>query len=287
MARIAFLGLGAMGMRMARKLIDANHTVTVWNRTAERTKPLAEIGAQVAKSPREAATGAELVIAMVRDDDASRMAWLDTKDGAIHQMAPGSIAADSSTLNISWTRELASALKQRGIDFLDAPVVGSRPQADAGQLIQLIGGDKNVLARAEPVFKAFGSARHWCGPNGAGTAMKLAVNALFGIQVAALAELIAVLQKDGIDPAAAVEVLGALPVLSPAAKGAGLSMVSRNFAPMFPVELVDKDFGYAMAAARSLGVSAPVTTGVRAIYATALEKGFAAEHITSVFRLYE
>jgi 3-hydroxyisobutyrate dehydrogenase-like beta-hydroxyacid dehydrogenase len=287
MARIAFLGLGAMGMRMARKLIDANHTVTVWNRNPERTMPLAEVGAKVAKIPREAADGAEIVIAMVRDDDASRMAWLDTKDGAVHQMASRAIATDSSTLTVSWTRELASALKQRGVDFLDAPVVGSRPQAEAGQLIQLIGGDKNVLARAEPVFKAFSSARHWCGPNGAGAAMKLAVNALFGIQVAALAELVGLLQKDGIESAAAVEVLGALPVLSPAAKGAGLSMVSRTFAPMFPVELVEKDFGYAVAAARSLGVSAPVTTSARAVYATALEKGFASEHITSVFRLYE
>ena len=287
MAKVAFLGLGAMGTRMARKLIDANHVVTVWNRTSERSKPLAEAGAQVAKSPREAATGAEIVIAMVRDDGASRMAWLDAKVGAVHQMAPGAIAVDSSTLTVSWTRELASTLKRRGMDFLDAPVVGSRPQADAAQLIQLIGGEKNVLARAEPVFKAFSSARHWCGSNGAGAAMKLAVNALFGIQVAALAELIGALRKDGIDPAAAVKVLGSLPVLSPAAKAAGSSMVSQNFAPMFPVELVEKDFGYAVAAARSLDVSAPVTMVARAVYATALEKGFGAEHLTSVFKLYE
>jgi 3-hydroxyisobutyrate dehydrogenase len=287
MARVAFLGLGAMGTRMARKLIDVGHVVAVWNRTPERTKPLAGAGAQVANTPREAATGAEIVIAMVRDDDASRAVWLDAKIGAVHQMVPGAIAVDCSTLTISWTRELASTLKKRGLDFLDAPVVGSRPQADAAQLIQLVGGDKGVLARAEPVFGAFSSARHWCGPNGAGAAMKLAVNALFGIQVAALAELIGFLRKHGSDPAEVVEVLGALPVLSPAAKGACSSIVSRNFAPMFPVELVEKDFGYAIAAARSLGTSAPVTTAARAVYATALEKGFGAEHLTSVLRLYE
>jgi len=287
MARVAFLGLGAMGMRMARKLIEANHTVSVWNRNPERSKPLAEANAQVASNPREAAAGAEIVIAMVRDDEASRMVWLDQEVGAVHQMAPTAIAVESSTLTVSWTRELASALRQRGTDFLDAPVVGSRPQADAAQLIQLVGGDKDVLARAEPVFKAFSAARHWCGPNGAGAAMKLAVNALFGIQVAALAELIGALRKDGIGPAEAGEALEALPVLSPAAKGDGLSMVARNFAPMFPVELVEKDFGYAVAAAQSLGLSAPVTGAARAVYATAIDKGFGAEHLTSIFRLYE
>jgi 3-hydroxyisobutyrate dehydrogenase len=287
MARIAFLGLGAMGARMARKLIGANHAVTVWNRTARRSSPLAEAGAQMAKNPREAAAGAEIVIAMVRDDEASRTVWLDENVGAIRQMAPGTIAVESSTLTVSWTRALALTLKQSGMAFLDAPVVGSRPQADAAQLVQLVGGDKNVLASAEPVFTAFSSARHWCGPNGAGTAMKLAVNALFGIQVAALAELIGDLRKDGIDPAMSVEVLGALPVLSPAARVASTSMVSRNFAPLFPVELVEKDFGYAVAAARAVGASVPVTTGARAVYAAALQKGLGAEHLTSVFQLYE
>jgi 3-hydroxyisobutyrate dehydrogenase len=287
MARIAFLGPGAMGARMARKLIDANHAVTVWNRTAERSSPLAEAGAQVAKNPREAGAGAEIVIAMVRDDEASRAVWLDEDVGAIHQMAPGTIAVESSTLTVSWTRELASTLKQNGMAFLDASVVGSRPQADAAQLVRLVGGDKNVLASAEPVFAAFSSARHWCGPSGAGTAMKLAVNALFGIQNAALAELIGVLRKDGIDPAMAVEVLGALPVLSPAARGAGTSMVSRNFAPLFSVELVEKDFGYAVAAARAVGASVPVTAGARSVYATALRSGLGAEHLTSVVQLYE
>jgi 3-hydroxyisobutyrate dehydrogenase len=287
MAQVAVLGMGAMGTRIAKRLAGAGHALSVWNRTAERSRHLEAIGARVAEAPKDAVAGADIVIAMLRDDDASRAVWLDPSSGAAHHMSPDAIAVEASTLTILWTRELAAALKERDLAFLDAPVVGSRPQADGGQLIQLIGGDKDVVARAVPIFEAFSSARYWCGSNGAGTAMKLAVNALFGIQVAALAELIAMVRSHGIAPAQAVDILGGLPVLSPAGKGAALSMVARNFAPMFPIELVEKDFHYAIAAAKLLGSPAPMTTSAHAIYATAMQRGFGAENIAGVSRLYE
>jgi 3-hydroxyisobutyrate dehydrogenase len=287
MAEVAVLGMGAMGTRMAKRLAGAGHAVGVWNRTAERSRHLEEVGARVAATPKDAVAGAELVIAIVRDDDASRAVWLDPSNGAALHMSPNAIAVEASTLTVSWTRELATALKVRDLAFLDAPVVGSRPQAESGQLIQLIGGDRDVVARAAPIFDAFSSARYRCGDNGAGTAMKLAVNALFGIQVAALAELIAMVRSHGIAPAQAVDILGSLPVLSPAGKGAAASMVARAFAPMFPIELVEKDFDYAIAAAKLLGSPAPMTTNAHAIYASAVEKGFGADHITGVSRLYE
>jgi 3-hydroxyisobutyrate dehydrogenase len=287
MAQVAVLGVGAMGRRIAARLVGAGHTVSVWNRTAERSQSLAETGVRVAESPADAVVRAELVIAMVRDDDASRDVWLDPKKGAAYHMSTEAVAVESSTLTVVWTRELAALFKRRKIAFLDAPVVGSRPQADNGQLIQLIGGDRDVVAKVAPVFDAFSSARHLCGPNGMGAAVKLAVNAFFGIQVAALAELIGSLRKDGINPEHAVEILAGLPVLSPAGKAAASSMMAHNFAPMFPVELAEKDFGYAIAEAEFLGARLPMTASARAVFARAIEKGFGHNNLTSVSRLYE
>jgi 3-hydroxyisobutyrate dehydrogenase len=287
MARVAVLGMGAMGARIAKRLADAGHALSVWNRTAGRSKHLEAIGARVAEAPKDAVAGADIVIATLRDDDASRAVWLDPGTGAAHHMPPDAIAVEASTLTISWTRELAAALKGRDLAFLDAPVVGSRPQAEGGQLIQLNCGDKDVVAPASSTFEAFSSARYWCGSIGAGTAMKLAVNALFGIQVAALAELIAMVRSHGIAPAQAIDILGGLPVLSPSGKGAALSMVARSFAPMFPIELVEKDFDYAIAAAKILGSPAPMTTAAHAIFAAAIDRGFGADNITGVSRLYE
>lgn len=199
MAKIAFLGLGAMGSRMARSLIAAGHEMTVWNRSAALARALADHGAMIASSPRAAATGADIVIAMLRDDQASRSVWLDDDNGALAGMSAGALAIECSTLTVAWARELAGAVHTSGHSFLDAPVVGSRPQADGRQLIFLAGGAASDVERATPFFSAMGQATHHVGGNGCGSAVKLAVNALFAIQVAGMAELITMLKADGVD----------------------------------------------------------------------------------------
>jgi len=171
MSKISVLGLGAMGARMAAHLIKAGHDVTVWNRTADAAKPLVAAGATQAQTPKEAAAGAAFVVAMVRDDDASRRVWLDPDNGALAGMSAGAVAIESSTLTPGWIRELGHAIAERGVALLEAPVSGSRVQADAGQLVYFVGGDDTTLARAEPVLKAMGSAVHhvvwtWAKPNG-------------------------------------------------------------------------------------------------------------------------
>jgi 3-hydroxyisobutyrate dehydrogenase len=262
MTGVAILGLGAMGSRMAARLLAGGHAVTVWNRTPMRARPLADLGARVAKSAREAAESSRIVIAIVRDDDASRAVWLDPQSGALPALAQGAIAIESSTLSYGWTIELAHKFKEHKRAFLDAPVVGSRPQAEAGQIIHVVGGDPAVLEEATPVLAAIGGARHWCGDVGSGTAVKLAVNALFGIQIAALAELASATRKLGVEPARLADILGATPVLSPAGKGALGLMLAQAFAPMFPLELAEKDFRYALTAAADTHTATPVTEAV-------------------------
>ena len=286
MAKIAILGMGAMGSRMAGNLRRAGHTVTVWNRDSSKVTPLVALGAVIAGTPKAAVSGAEIVIAMVRDDEASRQVWLDSESGAFGGVDRQAIAIESSTLSVGWIKTLSAAAAARGVSFLDAPVVGSRPQAEAAQLIFLAGGDPGVVARAEPALKAMGIAVHHVGPNGAGAAMKLGINALFGIQVAALAELLALLRLRGVSPARAAEIIGSTPVASPAANAAAQSMLAGAFAPMFPIELVEKDFGYVAEMSNGLDAPTPIAAAARAVVNRAIDAGFRADNITGIVRLY-
>ncbi len=286
MTRIAVLGLGAMGSRMAARLLAAGHEVSVFNRTAERGAELESQGARLAASPREAATGAEAVIAMLRDDMASRAVWLDPETGALAGLGEGALAIESSTLTPGWVRDLAPAVAGAGGRFLEAPVAGSRPQAEAGQLIYFLGGAAETVEAARPVLDALGGARHHVGPAGAAAVVKLAVNALFGVQVAAVAEILGLFGKAGLDAEAAAAVLGETPVMSPAAKGAAGLMLAGNYAPLFPIDLVEKDFGYVAEAAAAAGAEMPTAEAVRRVYARAKTEGLGGDNIAGVAKLF-
>jgi len=285
MSHIAVLGLGAMGSRMAANLLAAGHQVTVWNRTPAAAEALVSQGAVQAFTPKQAAEGADFVIAMLRDDVASRQVWLDADTGAILSMKPGAIAVESSTLSPDWVKELGMRLEVKDISLLEAPVSGSRPQAEAGQLVYLVGGDEQVLERSRSLLETLGSALHHVGGLGNGALVKLTTNALLGIQVAALAEIIGLLKHNGVDPAQALKAMSATSVWSPVATVMSNSMLNNNFAPMFPVELIGKDFGYALQAAGSLS-SAPTTTAVRDVFRLAMAQGLGQENMTSIVKLF-
>lgn len=273
-----------MGSRMAANLLAAGHDVAVWNRTPEAAASLLKAGARLADTPSAAATEADVVIAMVRDDEASRKIWLSSVDGALYAMSPDGIGIESSTLSVSWTRALASAFADRRRGFLDAPVLGSRLQAEAAELVHVVGGEPETLDYARPVLAAMGKAVHHMGPAGSGTAMKLMLNALLGIQVAALAELLGASRAMGLDMRKTVAVLGQVPVCSPAAKGAAEGMAARLFAPAFPVDLIEKDLGYL--AREAAGCALPLNAAARAVFERAIRDGHGADNMTAVAQLY-
>jgi 3-hydroxyisobutyrate dehydrogenase len=283
MATISVLGLGAMGSRMAANLLKAGHSVTVWNRTPAAAATLVAAGAKLAGTPKEAASGADFIITMVRDDDASREVWLSAKTGALASMKKGAVAIESSTLTPRWIRELGNAVAQQAVSFLEAPVVGSRPQAEAAQLVYFIGGDEAALTLAEPVLKIMGSAIHFVGPLGSGALVKLATNALMGVQASVLAELIGLLKQAGADVVGALKAISSTAAWSPAANYLSNTMLTANFAPQFPVELIEKDFGYALETAPQ---ALPTITAARGVFQLAIERGFGAENMTSVVRLF-
>lgn len=270
--KITVIGLGAMGSRMAASLVEAGFDVTVTNRTKREVE-----GASWADTPRAAAEGAELVMSMVTDDDAARSIWLG-EDGALASIGAKTIVVESSTVTPEWTLELAAAAAAKGAAFLDAPVAGSRPQAEQKKLIYFVGGEAETLERAEPVLRAMGGAVHHVGPAGSGAKVKLAVNAYFAAQVAALGEVLGMLASAGIENGPSMEVLGDLPITAPGLKGVGGLMVAGRHDPMFPIDLVRKDLRYfTMTEAPT-----PVLDGVRDAFDRASEAGRGHLNISAV-----
>ncbi|MDH4910125.1 NAD(P)-dependent oxidoreductase [Xanthomonas axonopodis pv. ricini] len=285
MSKITVLGLGAMGSRMAANLIKAGHAVTVWNRSPAAAEALVAAGAALAATPREAAAGADFVMAMVRDDRASRQVWLDPDTGALAGMAAGAIALESSTLTLGWIRELGAQAALQRIALLEAPVSGSTPQAEAAQLVYLVGGEADTLTHAAPILKAMGSAIQHVGPLGSGALAKLTTNTLLGIQVAVLGELVGMLQHSGADVARVLDAVATTPVWSPVAGRISGSMLAGSFAPQFPIELIEKDFGYTVQAAGS-DVVAPTIAAARSVFLAAIERGLGGENMTAVVKLF-
>lgn len=286
MSQVTVLGMGAMGSRMALSLLKAGHKVTVWNRNLDKTKSVVQAGAIVAETPRAAVKDAELVISMVRDDEASKRIWLEAETGAMKGLSRNTIAIESSTLTVAWTKELGQECQDRGIAFLDAPVAGTLPQADAAQLIYFVGGDIEVFHKAQPILQTMGSRIHHAGAVGSGMTIKLAVNALFGIQVSALGELISLIKGCGLDEIKAVEILTTTPVCSPAAKGAAAGILSRNFSPLFPIELVEKDLSYAVKTAQDHDGKLPIAAATQATFQDAIAEGYGTDNITGIAQLY-
>lgn len=260
--KIAVLGLGLMGGGMARQLLAAGFDVTVWNRSTDKATALGQAGARIAATPADAATGADVVVAMLADDDVSRNVWTG-ENGALAAMAPGAIAIESSTLTGDWVFDLARQAAAQGVGFLEAPVTGSRDQAAQGTLRFLVGGEADSIATARPAFDAMGSALVHLGPVGSAATVKLANNFLCGVQAASLAEAIALFEKHGLDVEQAVSILFDGAPASPMVKGVGRRMLDRDYAPHFLVPLMAKDLGYAAQALSDVGIRPSIAQAAR------------------------
>lgn len=283
--KVGLLGLGAMGARLARRLLEAGHRVTVWNRSPGPEEELLGLGAEAAKTPSEAARGAAFVLSMVRDDAASRAVW-QGPEGALRSLAPGALAVELSTLTPTWTRRLAMAVQDVGGVFVESPVVGSRPQAEGGQLVALAAGPRDGVDRLRPLLAACCGRIFFLGEAGLGATAKLAVNAFFAVQVAAAGELVSFLRAGGIEDERWLDLIGQLPVVAPPLAASFGAMARREFAPQFPVELVAKDLGYFVAAADGAARSSPVRAAA-ALYRQAIEQGLGDLNLTAIVEIFQ
>lgn len=260
-----------MGSGMARRLLTRGFALTVYNRDPAKTVSLAAEGAHVAHSPRQAAAGAEVVISMVADDAASRALWLGS-DGVLAGAKPGTILIESSTLTVGWVSELAQAAATANCEFIDAPVTGSRPQAAAGELNFLVGGTAATLEKVRPVLLPMSRSITHLGPVGSGALIKLVNNFVCGVQVAALAEAVGVIEHSGLDRVRALEVLTNGAPGSPLVKTIAARMTAPDFTPNFLLRLMAKDLGYACAEGKRHGVTLQTAAAALKLFETSMAR---------------
>src|SRR6266403_3220119 len=194
MMRVAFIGLGRMGHGMAGRYLDAGFNVAVWNRSKAKAKDLTARGAKWATSPEDAAIDADAVVTMVADDEASRAVWL-TKDGAAATMKAGTLAIECSTVSYKHALDLAHELRGRGLVYIDSPVTGLPQAAAAGKLTLLVGAEPADLDRAKPYLAPIGDVIRHFGAVGTGTVFKLINNLMGAVQIASLAEGVAMAEQ--------------------------------------------------------------------------------------------
>lgn len=286
MQTIGFIGLGAMGSRMAKRLLEAGYRLQVYNRSPDPAAQLAREGATVAPTPRAAAENADIAIVMVTDDAASRHVWLDPETGALAGLPSTAVAIESSTVSPDWIKELAAAIAARGVSFLEAPVVGTRPQADAGELIHLIGGDAGTLERVEEVLHAQGSKVVPAGDHGQAAVLKLMVNALLAAQAAIWSELLGYAERSGFGKDRAAAYLQKMPVASPIMERIVPLLLGKEHNPNFPVDLVIKDLSILTQGVQSVGGRAPGMKAIEQTYRAASEAGHGRLDITGIARMY-
>jgi 3-hydroxyisobutyrate dehydrogenase-like beta-hydroxyacid dehydrogenase len=282
MAALGFVGLGTMGGRMARRLLDAGHAVVGWNRTPAKAKPLVDRGLRLAGSPRAVAQAAEVVFSMVTDPAALRGVALG-EDGIVAGLRPGAVYVDMSTVSPAATREVGERVRARGAAMLDAPVSGSISTLEQGQLAIMVGGDPAVLERVRHYLLAIGPTITHVGPLGLAVAMKLAINLGLGIQMVAFSEAVLLAEKAGIAREAAVDALLKSVAASPMLKYRGPFVLKMPEAAWASAQMMEKDLRLALDLGRETGVPLPATALASALYTATRAAGLAAQDMAAVF----
>ena len=284
MAKLAFLGLGVMGYPMAGHLAKAGHEVTVYNRTTAKAESwVAEHGGHFGKTPREAAMGADIVIACVGNDDDLRSVCLGD-DGAFAAMGDGTIFVDHTTVSAKVTRELYAAAAERGIGFVDGPVSGGQAGAENGVLSVMCGGDQAHFDAAAPVIDAYAKICRRLGDSGAGQLTKMCNQIAIAGLVQGLSESLHFAQKAGLDAAAVVEVISQGAAGSWQMANRYQTMIDDHFEHGFAVDWMRKDLGICLDAADENGASLPVTALVDQFYKDVQKMGGGRWDTSSLFK---
>ena len=285
--RIAFLGLGIMGSRMAANLPRAGHELAVWNRTAARaTEFAAAHHAEVADTPAGAARGAELVFSMVVDGAQVERVLL-APDGAAAGAEAGAVCVDCSTIGPSWARRIGAELAARGIGFLDAPVTGSAPKAQDGTLTIMVGGDATHLGQAREALETMGGLVVHCGELGQGQMVKLLNNAVAATNAATLAQALVLGAGAGVDLDAAVEVMAAGSGASAMLALKADPMRRHDFTPLFKLDHMLKDVALCLEEAERRGVPFGLAAQTRDLLAAASDEGLGDRDFAALLEVVE
>lgn len=250
---VGWIGLGKMGIPMAKSLIKAGHLVTVYNRTREKEAPLQKEGAKTATAPRSLVEQADVVFLMISDDEAVKDIF-QGENGILAADVKDKIIVNMSTISPEISRKMAAALKEKGNHYLDAPVSGSVMQANEASLVVIAGGEKSIFEKVKPLLEIIGKKAILVGDTGAGNVTKLAVNTFLGVVTQGLAEIINFSRTKDIKPEDLMEILNNSALGSPFVKIKGEAAIQENYNAAFTLSHLTKD----LRLAKEAGFDAPL-----------------------------
>jgi 3-hydroxyisobutyrate dehydrogenase-like beta-hydroxyacid dehydrogenase len=282
MANLGFVGLGAMGSRMVKRLLDAGHNVTGYNRTKSKAQWLLDLGMKWSDTPRGAAQAGEFVFSMVTNSEALR-AVTEGPDGILAGISTGKIYVDMSTVSPAASRAIAKLVEAKGANMLDAPVSGSQITLEEGKLSFMVGGKREVFDQVLPILQAIGPKATHVGANGLAVSMKIATNLSLAVQMLAFSEGVLLAEKSGIARETAVEVLLNSVIASPMVKYRGPFVLKLPDEAWFDVNMMQKDMLLALEMGRELDVPLPTTAITNQMLTTARGLGFAAKDFAVMF----
>ena len=282
MANVGFVGLGVMGSRMVKRLLDAGHTVTGYNRTKAKAQWLIDAGMKWAETPRAVTATAETTLSMVANTQALQ-AVTGGPDGIIAGLSAGKTYVDMSTVSPAASRELAKQVEAKGAQMLDAPVSGSVSTLEEGKLSIMVGGKREAVERARPILEAIGPKVTHVGDNGLAVSMKIATNLSLAVQMLAFSEGVLLAQKSGIPRETAVEVLLNSVIASPMVKYRGPFVLKMPDEAWFDVNMMQKDLLLALEMGRQLDVPLPTTAITNEMLTAARGMGLAEKDFAALF----
>ena len=286
MKRIAFIGLGIMGGGMAATLLRSGYELTIWSRNADQSKPLLKMGAKAALDIAAGVKDAEVVMYSLSDDRAID-AVVFGSGGVWSSVRRGQIVLDLTTVHPETSRRQAVAYAQKGVEFLDVPVFGSRNEAATGGLWVLVGGKREVFERVRPILGAIGETVHYMGESGKGTAMKLVGNLIVASQLQALGEAMVLATKAGLDPKDVLGVLKVTDFRSPILSGVGTALIKRDFTTNFALKHLLKDANLIDRLAQDLNSPIPGFAAIRETIKSALNQGWGEENASAMIKALE
>ncbi|MFD3166780.1 NAD(P)-dependent oxidoreductase [Herpetosiphon sp. NSE202] len=281
---IGFIGLGIMGSRMVANLQHAGKQLIIFNRTPAKAEALIANGAQLATNPAEVGRHSATIITMLAHPQAVEAAALDHA-GFLDQLQAGALWIDCSTGNPAFARRMAAEAAKRGVAFIDAPVTGSKGQAEAGQLVFLAGGNVEDLAAADELFSCMGRQTIHVGIHGMGTALKLVFNLLLANAMASFAEGLAFGESLGISRETLLDTLLGAPIVAPFLSFKRAKLANNSYAAEFPLRWMHKDLAMIAAAASSAAI--PLATTTAALYQQALEYGLGDQDFSAIAQLFQ
>ncbi len=284
--KIGFMGLGIMGAAIAARILKGDYPLMVYNRTAARAEPLAQLGAGIASSPRALAKTAEIIIAMVTGPEALyELLW--GEEGAAAAFNPGQVFINMSSVSPGFTRELGKQLAPTGITFIDAPVSGTKKPAEEGTLVILASGKKEKVEELEPLFLTMGKKVIFCGRPGQGSMMKMFINLLLGLMMTGFSEALNFGRLGGLELEAMLETVFSGAMNAPMFQVKAANFRDRNHPPAFPLKHLTKDAKFVLDTAYELGAPVPGGQMLLHLYRAGVAQGWGDEDISAIIKVME